>query len=57
MISKNPKQPWTTSMVENLCTLAIAKLEGNSEEISDRSSFTITKTLKKLLVEYATKQE
>ncbi len=57
VISKNPKQPRTTSMVENLCTLAIAKLEGNAEEISDRPSFTSAKELKKILATNGTKSE
>jgi hypothetical protein len=52
--SKNPNQPWTTSMVENLCTLVIAKLEGNAEAISDRPSFDISKNLDKSLKEYGT---
>jgi hypothetical protein len=55
--SKNPNQPRTTSMIENLCTLAIAKLEGKAEEISDRPSFALAKTLKKLLVTDRVKSE
>ncbi len=56
-VSKNAKQPRTTSMVENLCTLVIAKLEGNAEEISDRPSFTSAKELKKLLAKNGTQSE
>lgn len=57
VVSKNAKQPRTTSMVENLCTLVIAKLEGNAEEISDRPSFTSAKELKKLLAKNGTQSE
>ena len=57
VVSKNPKQPRTSSMIENLCTLAIAKLEGNAEEISDRPSFASAKELKKILAKDGTKSE
>jgi hypothetical protein len=45
---------WTnTSFIQNLCTLAIAKLEGNAEQYG-RPSFAIAKNLYQKLAEYGT---